>query len=49
MDILRFTLVYIYIYIIGPPKGIEVRDFNRFLDFFENLNFGWVEIVDMAI
>ena len=35
--------------LIGPPEGIEVRDFNRFLDFFENLNFGRMEIVDMDI
>ena len=34
---------------IGPPEGIEVRDFNYFFDFFENLNFGYVELVDMVI
>ena len=34
---------------IGPPKGIEVTDFNIFFDFLDFLNFGLLEIVDMTI
>ena len=40
---------HIFAAIIGPPEGIEVRFFNQHLDCFDILNFGYVEIVDMAI
>ena len=32
-----------------PPKGIEVRAFHYDFDFFDNLNFGCMEIVDVVI
>ena len=50
----RHIFIGIFYYFSAPCtitllKGIEVRDFNWFLGCFENLKFGWVEIVDMVI